>query len=1852
MNKILLFVAAVLLTAQLQAQITWTGTISTDWNTDGNWSTGQVPTASDDVIIATATNQTVISTAGALAKTVEVKSGAVLTIQSAGTLTVNGSKSINGITAFYNSGTVENSGQLLIGNVSDVGNYGLFNYATFTNNTGGQISIDRSGSVGLYNYNGTFTNAGALSIGATADVGNYGLFNGATFNNNTGGQISIDRCSSEGLENVTGPFGGTFNNAATITIGAHASVGYGIINQGTFNNNTGGQINIDSCLDEGLYNQGGTFNNAATITIGANASVGDIGLYVYTSSSFNNNTGGQISIDRSINRGLLINTGGIFTNAATIIIGANASVGSLGLLNFATFNNNTGGQISIDRCSSEGLQNGGTFINAANITIGANAGVGSLGLVNNSSGSFTNSDCATLSLFAPVYNQNSNLSNQGLMSVSTTGTHSNAGFTNSGVLVFPLGNPIPNVSNGGIIASPLSGCGSQITPALQLGSSNPFTIGSTWFSNVALSQSAGTYSNNTFTASGLNTGTTAVYFTVSNGNCTQTVSLPVTVTNPVGDPAVFGNGIWNVYAWNAGDASNSNAQSWNANYSGYYTDSAVSFDTRNKWDSLLSPSAAQGYQGCPVGVDNHSWSAKRQGFDCGYYQISILGHDDGAQLYINGELIWQHIDGCCDVHPNIWQGFLKADSKVEFRGTEGTEASYGNITVTNITLAITANGPTTLCSGSVTLNSNIATGNQWFRNGVPIDGATAQTHIATVSGNYTVRLTTDGCTLTSEPITVTTPPGDPAVFGNNGWNVYAWNAGGATINTNAWNTNYAGYYADTSFKFDTRWNANTSPSSASGYQGCTVNNDNHSWSAKRKGFPCGHYRISIPGHDDAAQLFINGDSVWQHDGCCDSHDNIWEGDLGADSKVEFRGTEGTQASYGAITFTNITPAITADGPTTVCAGSVVLSSSFVTGNQWYKSNVLIPGATNQTYSATVTGSYFVQVNSLCGNQTSDAINVTVTNPTGGDPAVFGNGIWNVYAWNAGDASNSNNQSWNANYSGYYTDSAVNFDTRNKWDSLLSPSAAQGYQGCLVGVDNHSWSAKRHGFDCGYYQISIPGHDDGAQLYINGKLEWQHINGCCDAHANVWEGYLNADSKIEFRGTEGQQSSYGALDISLIKPVITAGSSPTVCSGHPLVLTASVTGSDLLWSTGETTQSITVTQPGVYTVKETDTCGTQIESLPFTVNGLVAPGTNPSGSVIVSTCKGYVTLSPTGYSNPAQGYSFTWYKVGTANPVGNTFSFNVSTEGDYYVVVSGNGCLSPPSSTVHVTAGSDPSSIFGNNVWIVHTFQDENEDPDYPYYVYYGNYSDTTLSFNSQNEWPVEGSPSYATGYTGCWVYEDFFRFSAKRKGFPCGHYKINIPGHDDWMELWVNGVNVFEHRGCCDEHPDVWEGDLGPSSTIEFKVTEFYGDAYGAIDLELMSADITKPTITPSGSVNICSGDIITLTSSAATGNTWSTGDTTQSITVNTAGNYSVTVTGSAGCTAQSDTVNITVHPQQIWYRDADGDGYGNPAISITACTVPVGYVANNTDCNDRKATVYPGAPELCDGLDNNCNGQIDEGVGTPWYRDADGDGYGNAALSIIACKRPAGYVANKRDCDDNDNTVYPGAPELCDGKDNNCNGTIDERCPLAAVSINDVSIIEGNRGNTNMMFTISLSAAATKKITVQFATQDSTAIAGSDYNARSGTVTFTAGITQRTLSISIIGDKTTEPGETFKVNLSNPFNATIAKATGTGTIINDDGAAFASAVLETGITESRSVKIAPNPVKSLLNIELSGYSGNVTLQLISIQGRVLRQEKIQPVKNYAKQQMTVEGIASGTYLLIVMDEKGNRQREKVIIER
>ncbi|MCB0923554.1 MAG: hypothetical protein KDB50_03260 [Mycobacterium sp.] len=111
----------------------------------------------------------------------------------------------------------------------------------------------------------------------------------------------------------------------------------------------------------------------------------------------------------------------------------------------------------------------------------------------------------------------------------------------------------------------------------------------------------------------------------------------------------------------------------------------------------------------------------------------------------------------------------------------------------------------------------------------------------------------------------------------------------------------------------------------------------------------------------------------------------------------------------------------------------------------------------------------------------------------------------------------------------------------------------------------------------------------------------------------------------------------------------------------------------------------------------------------------------------------------------------------------------------------------------------------------------------------------------------------------------------------------------------------------------------------------------------------------------------------------------------------------------------------------------------------------------------------------------------------------------------------------------------------------------LPTVSIADLSVTEGNGAHAHFMFMVTLSKASTDAVTVQYATSDGTAVAGADYSATSGTVTFQPGVMSQMVHVDIAGDTDVEPDETFTVTLSNPSGATIARANATGTIVNDD---------------------------------------------------------------------------------------------------
>ena len=187
------------------------------------------------------------------------------------------------------------------------------------------------------------------------------------------------------------------------------------------------------------------------------------------------------------------------------------------------------------------------------------------------------------------------------------------------------------------------------------------------------------------------------------------------------------------------------------------------------------------------------------------------------------------------------------------------------------------------------------------------------------------------------------------------------------------------------------------------------------------------------------------------------------------------------------------------------------------------------------------------------------------------------------------------------------------------------------------------------------------------------------------------------------------------------------------------------------------------------------------------------------------------------------------------------------------------------------------------------------------------------------------------------------------------------------------------------------------------------------------------------------------------------------------------------------------------WYRDADSDGYGTSSVTDVSCSQPTGYVTDATDCDDLSATAYPGAAEtdsttacmedadldgygdasasggvafgtdcddsngainpaadeVCDEVDNNCDGDIDEDAAidvATWYADLDGDSYGDASSTDIDCDQPSGYVADDTDCDDGNPDAYPGAPEVpYDGVDQDCDSS-----DLCDVDLDGYDSVEG----------------------------------------------------------------------------------------------------------------------------------------------------------------------------------------------------
>ena len=557
------------------------------------------------------------------------------------------------------------------------------------------------------------------------------------------------------------------------------------------------------------------------------------------------------------------------------------------------------------------------------------------------------------------------------------------------------------------------------------------------------------------------------------------------------------------------------------------------------------------------------------------------------------------------------------------------------------TPTITPGGPTTFCAGgSVSLTSSTASGNQWYLNGNPIGGATNQIYMATAAGAYTTVVTTSGCagspstatTVTVNPIppTPTITPGGPTTFctggsvtltsssaSGNQWFLNGNPIGGAT--NQAYVATAAGGYSIVVT------DGNNCPSAPSASTTVTVNPIPSTPTITPGGATtfCQGGSVTLTSSSASGnQWFLNGNPI----GGATNQGYIATAAGDYTNTVTTNGCTSSPSTATTVIVNPIpaTPTITPGGPTTFCnGGSVTLTSSSASGNQWFLNGNPIGGATNQVYSATATGDYTNTITANgCTSSPSSATTVTV-NPIPATPTITPGGPTT-----------------------FCTGASV---------SLTSSSA------------------------------------NGNQWYLNGNPIGGATNQVYSATAAG-----NYTNTVTTSGCTSSPSTATTVTVNPIPaaPTITAGGATTFCNGGSVTLTSSSSSGNQWYLNGNpiggaTNQGYIATASGDYTNTVTTSGCTSSPSTATTVT------VNPIPAVPTITPAGATTFCASGSvpltSSSASGNQ--WFLNG--NPIGGATAqqYNAASSGDYTVTVTTSGCTSVPSAATAVTPNTAPTLIY-------------------------------------------------------------------------------------------------------------------------------------------------------------------------------------------------------------------------------------------------------------------------------------------------------------------------------------------------------------------------------------------------------------------------------------------------------------------------------------------------------------------------------------------------------------------------------
>lgn len=407
-----------------------------------------------------------------------------------------------------------------------------------------------------------------------------------------------------------------------------------------------------------------------------------------------------------------------------------------------------------------------------------------------------------------------------------------------------------------------------------------------------------------------------------------------------------------------------------------------------------------------------------------------------------------------------------------------------------------------------------------------------------------------------------------------------------------------------------------------------------------------------------------------------------------------------------------------------------------------------------------------------------------------------------------------------------------------------------------------------------------------------------------------------------------------------------------------------------------------------------------------------------------------------------GSSFTLSLAGGTSGAGQTYQWQSSTDGVNFTDIGGE--VNPTYSgtepavityyQVVVTCGSGSSTA---SPIAIHPC---NDNVCNSYVVQLGNNAGPFTNAGATVE-PGEPTPPMTTNLCtdqGFWCDGSpaantiWFSYTVPANG--SGRYFVAAPAWDSQVAIWSASTcsDILSGSAVLMGANDDSAGSpynayarafcLIPGQTYYIQVDGYSGTTNSNISIRIDDAGFANSSFTGLPATGCEADAAYTLTPAVGGGTFSGTGVSGNSFDPGVAGpgEHIVTYTLAAPnqCYFTADTI-VVAPVNATFYADFDNDSYGDPNSGVDVCDgiAPSGYVADNTDCNDNDPAINPAATEICNSIDDNCDGTIDEGF------DVDNDG----------------YTTCEGDCNDNDNTVYPGATELCNGVDDDCNTLVDD---------------------------------------------------------------------------------------------------------------------------------------------------------------------------------------------------------------------